>query len=74
MYKFIYICLISLLFSCASRTDCVYIAPSYPLEHEIETLKNIIETKSYKDYYDTEIYKYCRITLNKTALSALHIH
>lgn len=36
MYKFIYICLISLMFSCASRTDCVYIAPSYPLEHEIE--------------------------------------
>ena len=43
------------------------------LEKEIETLEEIIKNGNYKEYYNTDIYKYCRITLNKTALTGLHI-
>ena len=43
------------------------------LEYEIEQLREIIQTQNWNKYIDTNIYKYCRITLNKIALSGVHI-
>ncbi|MBR1988602.1 MAG: hypothetical protein IKA36_06180, partial [Clostridia bacterium] len=48
-------------------------AQKYSLEQEISELKTIIEQKAWKEYSPTNVYKYCRLKLNKIALTGVHI-
>ena len=49
------------------------IAQKSSLKQDIDELKIVIQNKAWTDYTPTNVYKYCRLKLNKIALTGVHI-